>query len=328
MRIPLIACLGLLTWALTCVPATADIVTTGFFTGEVYRYDEQSGTRTTLATIASVSDPFPGLSGIAVSSQNVIAVSAHESNRIYRVDANSGAILGFTQLADGSLPAGLAFDQSGNLYVAHNSGGTVSIFDSNFAFTSTITVPAVPALSGVAFDGSSNSLVISSFGAGIFRYDLGTSAITNLNPAPTANGMVTVDGSGAIYAGSVQFGSDVYKFDSLGAGGVLTTVALPVPASPFVSPDVTSPVGVAIDADGNLIVAAMGRTNPFSPDDNFQNDGALLKYSSTGDLLQTFGTGLTPYSSVAIITVPEPSGMGPIIAAVLALGGMARRRRS
>ena len=175
--------------------------------------------------------------------------------------------------------------------------------------------------------------MVSTFaGGGLFRYNPVSDTAGLLAPSPLANGQVAVDADGNLYAGGAAFSSDVLKFTQDGTpinSPFLTIddVLLPQPAFGFTSPDFTSPTGVTVDAEGNLIVAALGRTNPTSAADNFQSNGGLWKFSPEGALLQTFGTGLTPLSSVTTITaIPEPSSVAGLL--MFATGVLVRRRRS
>lgn len=330
--------LGLLFTITAAIPASGAIVATGFFSGTVERFDPVSGQQSTFATIASATDPFPGLAGIAFHSQsNVLYVSARISHRIYRVDGTSGAVLGFTQLADGSSPAGLAVDSSGNLYVANAGGNTVSVLDSAGNQTGSIGLPDVGLgdnyPSGLALD-SLGRLMISTFaGAGVFRYNPADFTMLPFASNPTANAQIAVDGGGNVYVGGAAFSNDVLKFteDGTEIGSPFLTIdetLLPQPPLGYTSMDFTSPSGVAIDADGNLIVAALGRTNPFEAGDNFQNNGGLWKFSPDGTLLQTFGTGITPLSGVAMLTaIPEPSSIA-VLSALGLSAVVARYRRT
>jgi DNA-binding beta-propeller fold protein YncE len=316
--------------------APAAIVATGFFSGTIERFDPVTGAQSTLATIASGTDPFPGLAGITYHAPtNTLYAAARVSNRVYRVNASSGAILGFTQLATGSSPASVVVDNLGNLYVANNGGNTVSVINPAGVQTGTITLPNIGLgdnlPSGLAFD-AQGGLIISTFaGGGLFRYDPGSGAVSPFAAGPTANGQIAIDAAGNVYVGGAAFSNDVLRFASDGTSGTaLITIdanLLPLPPLPFASPNFTSPSGVAVDADGNLIVAALGRTNPTSAADNFQSNGGLWKFAPDGTLLQTFGVAgsLTGFSSVAV--VPEPASLGILAAGCIVLLGRRYRKQ-
>jgi hypothetical protein len=316
----------------------SDIAATGFFSGTIERFDETTGAQSTLSAVASAADPFPGLAGIAFAEPtNTLFASARISNRIYSVDAASGAVKGFHQLADGTSPAGLAVDGSGNLYVANSGGNTVSVFDSLFDLVKTITLPNVGVgdnlPSGVAVETSGDVLISTFAGAGVFRYDSATGIVSSLAPSPLSNNQIAIDELGNFVVGGAAFTNDVrrYAADGTEVGSPFLTIdatILPQPGSPYASQDFTSPSGVAYDANGNLIVAALGRTNPTSADDNFQNNGGLFRFAADGTLDTTFVTGSTPFSSVVVFTaVPEPTSTG-ILALSLGMAMFKRRRRT
>ncbi len=332
-------CCCLLLSVLSCSTAAAEIVATGFFSGTIERFDPVTGQQSQLANLSTLgNDPFPGLAGIAFDpNANVLHASANFSNRLYRVDATSGSLLGFTQLDTGSAPAGLALDAAGNLYVANTGGNAVTVWDRSGSLLRTINLPDVGfgdnGPSGLAFD-RDGQLVISTSAGPLFRWNPSTDTAVEFALGLQSNSQVAVDASGDIYVGQAATSNDVLKFTADGTPIdspflTINEALLPQPPEPYLSRDNTSPSGVAIDADGNLIVAALGRTNPLNPADGSQSNGGLWKFSPDGELLQTFGTAgtLTPLSSVTTITViPEPGA-----AAFLAAAGMLltlRRRRT
>lgn len=325
--------------ALPSASIWADIIVSGFFSGTIERFDEQTGAQSTFASLSSATDPFPGLSSVAYSSSNnVVYASARISNRIYTMDGTTGAVLGFHQLAAGVLPTSIAVDGAGNIFVANNASSDIIVFDSSFNQINTLTIPDVGAglnfPSGLAFDGP-NRLIVSTFaGAGLFEYNVTSGTFSSLAPSPLANGQVAINALGEIFVGGAAFSNDVLRFsnDGTAAGNPFITIdsgILPLPGQGFTSPDFTSPSGVAIDADGNIIVAALGRTNPTSGADNFQSNGGLFRFAPDGTLLTTFGTNLTPFSSVAIIpnAIPEPNAAAALILLSGVMASRIRRRK-
>lgn len=316
-------------------PIHADIVATGFFSGTLERFDAATGQQSTFSTIASGDDPFPGLSGIVFDrSRQLLYATARFSDRLYRIDATNGAVLGFQQLDEGSSPAGVAVGPSGNVYIAKNGQNRVSVRDPSGSEIRSIELPRIlpggvdnfPG--GVAFD-RQGRLVVSTFGgAGLFRYDPSSDSVSPLAAAATANNQIAADGGGDLFVGGAAFTNDVLRFreDGTPVDPPFLTIdesLLPKPENPDIaSPDFTSPSGVAFDDDGNLIVAALGRTNPTSDADHFQSNGGLWIISPDGTV-RTLGTGLTPLSSVTAI--PEPGFA--LLLCLIALGLCVRHWR-
>ncbi len=299
-------------------PSRADIIAAGFFSGTLEKFDEATNAESVFATISSGGDPFPGLSGIAYDkASNRIYVAARISNRVYSVDATSGAVLGNVQLAGGSSPAGIAVSNNGTIYVANNGGNSISRFNSSFVSQGDITLPNfgvgnnLP--SGLAFDSQGNLLISTFAGVGVVKYDVNGNTFSSFNASPAANGQVAVDGSGNVFVGESVFSNVVEKFSSTGTSLAtinIDSTILPQPGLPYTSPDFTSPAGVAFDSKGNLIVAALGRTNPTSANDNFQSNGGLFLFAPDGSFLKAFGTQTTPFSSIIHIEpVPEPASL-------------------
>lgn len=332
---PIRSILWIAVWAVFALPSYGEIVLLGgFFSGRVDSFNATTGAITSFSTIANGDDPFPGISGLAYNPlTNRIYVSARISNRIYSLDGHTGAVTGFKQLANGSSPASVAVDKFGSVYVANNSGNTITVFNSAFNELKTLTVPnfgvANNSVSGLAFDGDGN-LIISTFGGiGVVKYNTAGDSFASFNTNPVANGQVAIDGSGNIYVGGAAFSNSVAKLTPSGASNGsldITSSLLPEPPQPYQSLNFTSPSGVAIRANGDVVVAALGRTNPTEALDNFQSNGGVFLFGSDGTLkLSTVQT--TPYSTALSFTaVPEPSS---ILAAGVGLASLAwlRRRR-
>jgi sugar lactone lactonase YvrE len=305
------------------------MLTTGFFSGTILKFDGLSGPGTTFATVASAGDPFPGLAGIAINPTNSqVFVSARVSDRIYSYDGVTGALLGFQQLPIGTSPAGLAFSSNGTLYVSNFGSNSIASYNvannSMFSALNTITIPnSLP--NGLAFDASGRLLISTFGGQGILASNTNLSSTTTFAANPTANGQIAVDTQGNVYVGSAAVSNDVFKFDSTGnsIGSPWASILLPQPAQPFASPDLSSPTGVAIDHDGNIIIAALGQTNPTSASDNFQSNGGLFRYSPNGGLLApAIATGTTPFSSIVVIAIPEPSSAVFVLSFMLVASGL------
>jgi hypothetical protein len=301
----------------------ADILTTRFFSGQIIRYTED-GTASTFANISSGTDPFPGLSSVAVDEvNNRVYASGFVSNRIYELDATTGAIL---NTANGQSSASGLTVRNGLLYASTSSG--INVFGPGLVSQTGFTLAGGPSSpSGLGFSG--DNLIVSSIGAGVFSLNINTSTWSHLSTNDFANSQVAVASDGTMYVGSGDSSSSSL-FHIAANGGALGSIvlddsALPQPAFPYASDDFTNPSGVYIDANGNLVVSALGRTNPFSPADNFQNNGGLFRYNLGTSTWTAIATQTTPYSSVAFISaVPEP---GSLLVLSIATGAVALRSR-
>lgn len=297
-----------------------------YFTAGIDIYDPTTDSVRPFITIQPGVDAFPGLTGLAYSATlNRLYATANASRRIYSFNAESGALIGYQQLSGSFAPAGIALDPAGDIYVADNGGSTVQRFTPNALDAALISSGTIQLtggagnLNGIARSSGGQLLISAINGTGVYRYDasLGQSAF---NPSPIASGQVAISPGGTVAVGGVVFSSFVSLFDLTGSqtGGINIDAAyLPQPAAPYTSPDVTSPQGVAFDGSGNLIVTAMGRTNPFSADDNFQNNGGIFVFDSTGTTLLDSLVNTTPYTGVVVAPVPEPSA---VILGSLAIG--------
>lgn len=313
------------------------ILAARYFTAGIDIYDPATDSARNFITIQPSVDSFPGLTGLAYSlSLNRLFATANNSQRIYSFNAESGALIGYQQLSGSFAPAGIALDPSGEIYVADNNGSTVRRFTpnaSNATLTSSGTIQlsgAAGNLNGIARTSGGQLLISAVNGTGVYRYDAisGQSTFTN---SPMASGQVAISSAGTVAVGGVLFSSDVSLFDVAGSptGKIhIDSAYLPQPLAPYASVDVTGPQGVAFDGSDNLIVTAMGRTNPFSPNDTFQSNGGIFIFDSTGTTLLDSLVNTTPYTGVIVAPVPEPSA---VVLGGLAIGicwrrGLRRRR--
>ncbi len=95
--------------------------------------------------------------GVALSADGSAAYLAETGeHRILRyaiaADGSIGLREDFAKLPGGEGPDGMAFDEAGNLYVAHYGGGRVAIFDPSGALTDEIRIPGAN-VTNVAFGG-------------------------------------------------------------------------------------------------------------------------------------------------------------------------------
>jgi len=118
---------------------------------------------------------------------NGVALNAAESavflaetwtNLIYRYDIAPNGTVGpprvFAQLADGPGPDGMAFDDQGNLWVAHHGEGRVDVLDANGRQLDSIRLPG-KLVTNVAFGGlDRDEVVITDVStASVYRVSIG-----------------------------------------------------------------------------------------------------------------------------------------------------------
>ena len=336
IRFPILAMNWILAVAFLAGSLQAEIILVGgFFSGNVDRVNATTGAVTLFSQIGGSADPFPGISGLAYNPiSNTVYATARVSKRVYLINPDSGNVTGFRQLGAEVTPASITVDSSGFVYLANNGGNSVIKYDSGLNKLAEINIPDFGAganqPSGLAFDPQGN-LIISTFaGAGVIKYNPSTDSFSSFSSAnPVANGQVAIDNAGNAYVGGAAFANNVTKFNSTGAivGSIaIDESVLPKPPQGFASPDFTSPAGVTVDSSGNIIVAALGRTNPTSLADNFQNNGGVFIFSSAGSLIAS-NVQTTPYSSALGFTaVPEPTSLLATAVGLVTLGWLRRRK--
>ena len=135
-----------------------------------------------------------------------------------------------------------------------------------------ITVPNVPVgAAGIGFAANGDGYITTN-GAGIYRLPSGSNTpvpdTDQMNP-PLAIGQVAVGLNGKVYAGDGSgFSSSVLRFDSNGNqdGSIAISEAMVNTTGLQGGSAIgTSPAGVAVDAAGDIVVAVLGRSNPFDP---------------------------------------------------------------
>ena len=261
--------------------------------------------------------------------------------------SSTGAVSLFATLPTNSQPQGLAFDTSGNLYVAEANASLISKITPGggiSTFATGITTPT-----GLVFDTSGN-LYVANAGA--------PSSGTNVNKI-TPGGVVTLfatlagsfnpvglayDGSGNLYAAGNNGGSN-FQVDKITPGGSVSSFASSLPGRP---------IGLAFDGSGNLYVTDSSSNQiskitsggavstfanlPASSGPNglaFDSSGNLYAANNTsgnitmltsGATQSTFATGLDTPVFIALAPTPEPGSAA--LALLGGLGLLARRRRN
>jgi sugar lactone lactonase YvrE len=209
-----------------------------------------------------------------------------------------------TVFASGYTPGGLAFDSSGNLYVANEFAGTILKYDSSG--TGTVFASGLNFPEGVAFDSSGNLYVATAgVGAGTIEKfnSSGTGSLfaTNL---PMQSFPIAVDSRGNVYSASFLFsGTPIWKFDPNGNQSVFVTNSA--------SLGLRGAAGMACDSSGDLYVS-YETSNVIEKFDSSGNGTVFasgvgnthgLAFDSNGNLYATYGNGIEKFNSNGNMTV-------------------------
>jgi len=256
-----------------------------------------------------------------------------------------------TVFASGYTPGGLAFDSSGNLYVANESSGTILKYDSSG--TGTIFASGLNSPEGLAFDNNGNLYVANVGDSTIEKFNssgIGSLFAANLSMDSFA---IAVDSSGNVYTASYLHNfTPIWKFDPNGNQSVFVTNSA--------SLGLRNPEGMACDSSGNLYVSyeqtgviekfdSSGNGTVFAPGVGnsfyglaFDSDGNLYAVNGGIDGIDKFDTngnmtvfadfptaGLYNATFIAVAPVPEPATWAFVtLGAVALLASREVRRRS
>jgi DNA-binding beta-propeller fold protein YncE len=202
-------------------------------------------------------------------------------------------------------PRGLAFDASGNLYVANDDNSTVSKVAVGSSAATPFVTSGLNHPVGPAFDAGGN-LYVTNFGNGtVSKVAAGSS---------TATPFVTTGLNGPEYL-AFDAGGNLYVANWY-AGTVSKVAAGSSTATPFVTSALNMPAGLAFDASGNLYVAnyrngtvskvAAGSTTATPFITTGLNGPTGLAFDASGNLYVTnFGNGTVSKVSLGT-TTPTP----------------------
>ena len=308
-----------------CHVADAGVFGIGYFSDQVYLFDETTGARSVFNTM-----PSSNLTGIAVNPNTGRVYVSSQSAGVFTFDGrtpndtpvplpgtvglfNTGIAVNpinnnvYVNSFNGANPSIRVFDAAGNvgtslsgsgmgglLWRAGGTNGSLLIGDGFFSGSS-------PNITSINLD---------TFTPGLF---------SNENPVLPIN-QLAADSFGRVYAGTTDLGggvggSVVMRYDL--AGNVINNpwvtvtsgVTIPLPTgnlgtlSPF-----TSPAGVAV-SNGFVFVGVQGATRPGENPPGYPGDGAVLKYDFNGNLVAGFSSGLVSINGLAVQAVPEPSSL-------------------
>jgi sugar lactone lactonase YvrE len=271
------------------------------------------------------------------------------SSTIEKFDSNGhGTVFASTGLSN---PQGLAFDNSGNLYVANYFGGSIEKFDSSgngTVFAST----GLNDSTGLAFDSGGNLYVANWENNSIEKFDSsgqGSTFANDLTGVSHPEGLA-FDSGGNLYVADTpgDQSASIWKFDSSGHGSVFTSTGL------------SYPTGLAFDNSGNLYVANQGNNTiekfdasgngtifaaassgldypqglDFDSSGNLYvtcenpllGEGWIMKFDSSGNG-SVFASGVDGPGFITV-QVPEPASWAMVALGIGTLLGGRRLRRS
>jgi sugar lactone lactonase YvrE len=143
-------------------------------------------------------------------------------------------------------PIGLAFDSTGNLYVANDGNSTIGKVAPGSSTATPFVTSGLSQPHYLAFDASGN-LYVANFGSGtVSKVAAGTSTATTFVSGLSLPMGLAFDSTGNLYVANH------------GNGTVSKVAAGTSTATPFVTSGLSLPVGLAFDASGNLYVGNEG----------------------------------------------------------------------
>lgn len=287
-NVPLAAGTGKVTVTVNSQTATGPVFT--YIPAEVvttFAGNFNPGTADGVGTAASFFQPY----GIAIDKANNFYISDQEDGKIRKVTpegvVSTFAGSGSQGFADGqgpaasfNLPAGLAVDASGNIFLADMGNGLIREISTTGQVTTIAgnrlphstngqgTAASFNLPSGVTIDGSGN-LYIAESGGGLIRKITSSGLVStfaggNLNGNADGTGTnagftspvgITIDGTGNLYVADQSYGL-IRKITTPGA--VVTSLAGSAPGfanGTGTAAEFSSPSGVAVDQSGNVYVA-------------------------------------------------------------------------
>jgi prepilin-type N-terminal cleavage/methylation domain-containing protein len=280
-----LVCVAALACPISPSPLWADILAGSYRTGELFRLHDVTG--------EEVADPIPqgtagldSVAGLAVGPDGNIYVSNQDQvtggGNILVFNGATGAPVGdglFVAFDDAmhptSQPGPLRFNADGTrLYVSDFGGSTVRVFDSATGDELPPAAMGISPVGGLAF-APNGDLFVGNFGtSAVIRVRNGvqsTFIASGNGPITTpASLLVLPDGDLLVVS---MFANQVHRYGTTGNSGAYKGVFADLGLIGD-EPELTKyPSDLSIDADGNVMLAVLGATNP--PD----NRGEILRYS-------------------------------------------------
>jgi WD40 repeat protein len=294
----------------------ADLLGGDFKFNGVFRFNDAGSP--IAGGIPSGSAGLQGTAGIAIGPDGNIYVSSKDSGEVLFYNGNTGAPLPsplpggrdglFAVLRDGtpehegSGPGPLRFGADGNLYVADYGGSTVRVYNGMTGSELPIAAHGLTPAGGLAF-APDGDLYVGNFGSGsIIRVRNGVQSpfiVSGTGPITTPSSMLFLP-DGDVLVNSM-FANEIHRYSATGEyRGLFAAIEPLTPPVGFTN----FPSDLSFDADGNVLVAVLGATNP--PD----NRGQILRYkinegSIEGTLLSNLVDAYPPIGSIAWIRSPN-----------------------
>ncbi len=175
------------------------------------------------------------------------------------------------------LPAGVAVDSAGNVYIADSGTGAIYEWNASTQQMTALVTAGLNAPQGVAVDGAGN----------VYIADTGNNAIKKWSAATGQVTMLVASGLASPQGAAVDGGGNVYIADT-GNNAIEKWSAATGKLSALVSSGLASPVGVTVDGAGNLYIA-----------DN-KSDAIVEWNAATGKLTTPMPSGLASPEGAAV----------------------------
>uniref|UniRef100_A0A3Q4HGA4 RING-type E3 ubiquitin transferase n=1 Tax=Neolamprologus brichardi TaxID=32507 RepID=A0A3Q4HGA4_NEOBR len=224
---------------------------------------------------------FTNLQGISASSNGRVVV-ADSNNQCIQVFSNDGQFkmrFGVRGRSPGQLqrPTGVTVDMNGDIVVADYDNRWVSIFSPDGKFKNKIGAGRLMGPKGVAVDKNGHIITVDNKACCVFIFQSNGKLVTKFGGRGTSDRQFA--GEKEVYSADGEF---LFKFGSHGEG----------------NGQFNAPTGVAVDANGNIIVADWGNSRI----QVFDSTGSFLSYINTSadPLYGPQGLALTSDGHVAV----------------------------
>jgi glucose/arabinose dehydrogenase len=314
---------GVVAWSLVvggAGEAKGDLLVASFDSGQVLRYDEDTGAF--LGVFATTPLKPPGPTGLAIGPDSNLYVGVSQANEILRFYGQTGAFIDIFARGGGlNGPGNLAFGSDGNLYVASfgaaDNSSVLRYSGTTGAFLSTFVPKGSGGLSGVeglVFGPDDNLYVTSRVTNQVLRYDGSTGKFLGVFAK-------TLGDNGPI---DLVFGPDrnLYILENplLSNPRLLEVERFNGSTGAFmeVFANLTgSPGNLAFGPNGNLYVST-----------GFIGNSVIQLNGSTGQVINEFRGGGLDWSAglVFVAPVPEPSTLLLLAIGTLGVIGWVWRR--